>query len=66
MISPQVSSAVGCPSPSVPQTVIPRFDACFKSMEAFRIPVVIKSFKFGRLSSKAFGKGVRSRIAQTI
>ncbi|MNV69631.1 hypothetical protein D3C71_1625480 [compost metagenome] len=65
-ISAQASSAVA-PSlallPGAPQTVMPRRAQAAMSMEALRMPVVTSSFRSGRASSRAGGKGVRSRIA---
>ena len=65
-ISPQVNSAVGYPRPRVPQTVIPRPAAAPTSMEALRMPVVTRSLRSGRASSRSRRKGVRSLMATTM
>ena len=65
-ISPKASSAVGYGSPEVPQTVTPRSAAAFMSMEALRMPAVMRSLSLGRRSSSARVNGVRSRMAMTM
>src|ERR1700732_5069023 len=65
-ISPQQSSIVGYGSIPVPETTIPRSIAAFTSIDALRMPVVIKSCNFESRSSSDRGKRVRSRIATTI
>ena len=57
---------VGLPNEPVPQTVTPRALAASVSIEALRMPVVIRSFRSGSASITAFGKPVRSRMAMTI
>ncbi len=65
-ISAQVSSVGGVGLDSVPQTVTPRAFAAARSMEALRIPLVTRSFSFGRRASRSAGKGVRSRMITRI
>ena len=59
-------AAVALPNDGVPQTTTPRVLAASSSIEALRMPVVIKSFRSGSASITARGKAVRSRIAQTM
>jgi len=66
MISAQVSSVGGVGLESVPQTVMPRARAAARSMDALRMPLVTSSFNRGNRSSKAAGKGVRSRMMTRI
>ena len=54
---------VGLPKAPVPQTVTPRAFAASVSIEALRMPVVIRSFRLGSASITCFGKPVRSRMA---
>ena len=46
-MSPQVSSVVPSPPPSVPQTVIPNWFAASMSKDAFLRPVVINNRRLG-------------------
>lgn len=46
----------------VPRTVMPCACAALISKDRFRFPVVIRSFNFGRRSSRRAGNRVRSRI----
>ncbi len=57
---------VGLPTDGVPQTTTPRSFAAATSIEALRRPVVMRSFRSGSFSITARGKGVRSRMAQTM
>ena len=57
---------VGLPIEGVPHTTIPRSLAAATSIEALRMPVVIRSFRSGSFSITARGKPVRSRMAQTM
>ncbi len=57
---------VGLPKLGVPHTVTPRAFAASVSIEALRMPVVIRSFKSGSASITCLGKPVRSRMATTI
>jgi hypothetical protein len=45
---------------------MPSLSAAAMSIEALPMPVVIRSFSFGRRDSSAASKTVRSRIATTI
>jgi hypothetical protein len=54
------------PNAGVPQTTTPRALAASRSIEALRIPVVIRSFRSRSASITARGKAVRSRMAQTM
>ena len=65
-ISPKVSSAVGGPSDSVPQTGMPRAAAAFMSIAALRMPEVTISLSSGRASMMSLPNSVRSRIRQTM
>src|SRR5215813_2594786 len=65
-ISPMAMPEVGLPNEPVPQTVTPRSVAAATSIEALRMPVVIRSLSLGSFSMTARGKPVRSRMAQTI
>ena len=47
---------VGLPNEPVPQTVTPRAFAASVSIEALRMPVVIRSFRSGSASITAAGK----------
>ena len=64
-ISPKVSSAVGGPSDSVPQTGIPRAAAAAMSIAALRMPLVTMSLRLGKASITSLPNNVRSRIRQT-
>ncbi len=64
--SPMAMPEVGLPNEPVPQTVTPRALAASVSIEALRMPVVMRSFRSGSASITAFGKPVRSRMATTI
>ena len=55
-----------CRPPGVPHTTMPRSFAAATSIEALRMPVVIRSFRSGSFSITARGKAVRSRMAQTM
>ena len=57
---------VGLPNEPVPQTVTPFSLAAATSIEALRAPVVMSSLRSGSFSITARGKGVRSRMAQTM
>ena len=57
---------VGLPNEPVPQTVTPRALAASVSIEALRMPVVMRSFRSGSASMTLRGKPVRSRMATTI
>ena len=57
---------VGLPNEPVPHTVTPRSLAASVSIEALRMPVVMRSFKSGSASITLRGKPVRSRMATTI
>ena len=59
-------AAVALPNAGVPQTTTPCALAASRSIEALRIPVVIRSFRSGSASITARGKAVRSRMAQTM
>jgi len=65
-ISAQVNSAGGSERLAVPQTTTPWAWAAATSIEAFRIPEVINSLRFGNWASKSALNGVRSRIITTI
>ncbi len=65
-ISPVAMAAVALPKDGVPQTTTPCALAASRSIEALRMPVVIRSFRSGSASITARGKAVRSRIAQTM
>ncbi len=54
---------VGLPTAGVPQTTTPRSLAAAPSIEALRMPVVIRSLRSGSFSITARGKPVRSRMA---
>ncbi len=57
---------VGLPNEPVPQTVTPRAFAASMSIEALRMPVVIRSLRLGSASITCLGKPVRSRMAMTM
>ena len=59
-------AAVALPKLGVPQTTTFRACAASRSIEALRIPVVIRSLSSGSASITARGNAVRSRIAQTM
>src|SRR5215813_13302509 len=61
-ISPMAMPAVGLPNEPVPQTATPRSVAATTSIEALRMPVVIRSLSLGSFSITARGKAVRSRL----
>ena len=65
-ISPQVNSAVGYPRVGEPETTTPRRRAAATSMDALPIPGVNRCSSLGNRFSRDSGKGVRSRITQTI
>ena len=65
-IRPMAMPEVGLPKEPVPQTVTPLSALAAMSIEALRMPVVIRSFRSGSFSITARGKAVRSRMAQTI
>ena len=65
-MSPHASSAVGYGNPAVPHTSRPRSAAAFMSMEALRMPAVMRSLSLGRRSRSVRGNGVRSRMAMTM
>src|SRR5271156_4068434 len=52
--------------PVVPATMIPLSAQVFKSIEAFLMPVVHSSFKFGKSVRTSLGKAVLSRIVDMI
>ena len=62
-IRAQVSSGVAPPLPPVPHTVTPAAVAAGTSIDAFRIPVVTSSRRFGSSRRRSAVNGVRSRIA---
>ena len=62
----KASSPAACPGEPVPQTVTPWRAAAARSIAALRRPVVTSSFSLGRRSNRLAGKGVRSRMMQTI
>ena len=62
-MSPMAMPEVGLPNEPVPQTVTPRSLAASVSIEALRMPVVMRSFKSGSASITLRGKPVRSRMA---
>ncbi len=57
---------VGLPTAGVPQTTMPRALAAVTSIEALRMPVVMRSLSCGSFSITSRGKAVRSRMAQMI
>ena len=52
------------PFPRAPVTWMPSSLAATRSMLAFRMPVVRRSFRFGSWARRSRGKGVRSRIEE--
>ena len=52
--------------PVVPATTIPLSAQVFRSIEAFVMPVVHRSFKFGKSVRTSLGKAVLSRIVDMI
>src|SRR5215468_7187610 len=65
-IRPMAMPEVGLPNEPVPHTVTPRSAAAAMSIEALRMPVVMRSLRSGNFSRTARGKAVRSRMAQMI
>ena len=52
------------PNPGAPNTEIPSSLAALRSIDAFLIPVVSTTLRFGNACSSSAGSGVRSRIVE--